>query len=219
MEVPAETDPPPVEVFVRASLPPAPLRVLEVGAGRGELARALREAGYEVLAIDDDPRADGIDGVTPLGIAELDVEDPFDAVVACRSLHHIDGANTAIGGLARALAPGGRLIVEDFAWDLVDFSTASWLYAESVRLGEVDPSQDPVTFYEDWRRSHQRLLGWDQLRSVIDAVSEREVLIRVPYLADEYLGGDEHARRREREQLAAGRLHTGAFRYVGRRPT
>ena len=33
--------------FVRATLPPPPARVLEVGAGRGELAAALREVGYD----------------------------------------------------------------------------------------------------------------------------------------------------------------------------
>jgi hypothetical protein len=39
--------------FVRANLPGArPVRLLEIGAGHGTLARALAEAGYEALAID-----------------------------------------------------------------------------------------------------------------------------------------------------------------------
>jgi len=46
-----------VAAFVRGALPPPPARVLEVGAGSGELAAALREAGYDVVAID--PAADG----------------------------------------------------------------------------------------------------------------------------------------------------------------
>ncbi len=38
--------------FVRASLPQPPARVLEVGAGKGELAAAPREGGYDVDAVD-----------------------------------------------------------------------------------------------------------------------------------------------------------------------
>ena len=45
-----------VAVFVRGALPPAPARVLEVGAGDGELATALAAWGYDVVAID--PRED-----------------------------------------------------------------------------------------------------------------------------------------------------------------
>jgi predicted RNA methylase len=41
--------------FVRANLPAPPMRLLEIGAGDGALARALADAGYEVLAIDPDP--------------------------------------------------------------------------------------------------------------------------------------------------------------------
>lgn len=35
-----------VIAFVRASLPPPPARLLEIGAGGGELAAGLRSAGY-----------------------------------------------------------------------------------------------------------------------------------------------------------------------------
>jgi 2-polyprenyl-3-methyl-5-hydroxy-6-metoxy-1,4-benzoquinol methylase len=38
--------------FVLGALPSPPARVLEVGAGGGELAADLRDAGYDVLAID-----------------------------------------------------------------------------------------------------------------------------------------------------------------------
>ena len=41
--------------FVRANLPAPPVRLLEIGAGDGALARVLAGAGYEVLAIDPEP--------------------------------------------------------------------------------------------------------------------------------------------------------------------
>ena len=52
---------PDVHAFVCASLPRGPGRVLEIGAGDGALAAALREAGYDVTAID--PGADDGTGV------------------------------------------------------------------------------------------------------------------------------------------------------------
>src|ERR671933_676519 len=43
---------PEVVAYVRAALPPPPARVLEIGAGDGTLAAALRDGGYDVVAID-----------------------------------------------------------------------------------------------------------------------------------------------------------------------
>jgi 2-polyprenyl-3-methyl-5-hydroxy-6-metoxy-1,4-benzoquinol methylase len=72
--------------YVRASLPPAPARVLEIGAGEGELAAVLAEAGYDVTAID--PR--GGEGVVQIALADLEAPPrSFDAAVAMVSLHHV----------------------------------------------------------------------------------------------------------------------------------
>ena len=58
-----------LRAFVRANLPEPPARVLEIGAGSGRLARALRAAGYDVLAID--PKSDNED-VGPVALADVD---------------------------------------------------------------------------------------------------------------------------------------------------
>ena len=52
---------PGVLAFARGALPPPPARVLEIGAGDGELAAALREHRYAVTAID--PKAEDGSGV------------------------------------------------------------------------------------------------------------------------------------------------------------
>src|SRR5262249_26118962 len=84
-------------------LPPAPARILDVGCGNGELARALERAGYAVLAIDIDPAAvaaaiaHGVNA-TEADMADFDA-DPFDAVLFSLSLHHMDRLTEA---LARA---------------------------------------------------------------------------------------------------------------------
>jgi 2-polyprenyl-3-methyl-5-hydroxy-6-metoxy-1,4-benzoquinol methylase len=76
-----------IQSFVQAHLPPAPARVLEVGCGHGDLARAVSESGYEMVAIDPDaPEGELIQAVS---LEEFTTSDPFDAVVASRALHHI----------------------------------------------------------------------------------------------------------------------------------
>ena len=74
---------PEVEEWVRANLPSQPARVLEVGAGEGELARSLRTSGYEMTAID--PKSEVAD-VEPVALADLPLpERSFDAAIAVES--------------------------------------------------------------------------------------------------------------------------------------
>jgi 2-polyprenyl-3-methyl-5-hydroxy-6-metoxy-1,4-benzoquinol methylase len=83
-----------LESFVQAHLPPAPAQVLEVGCGRGDLARAIARSGYEVVAIDPDaPRGQLFQAVS---LEEFVAPDAFDAVVASRALHHIADLPAAV---------------------------------------------------------------------------------------------------------------------------
>jgi 2-polyprenyl-3-methyl-5-hydroxy-6-metoxy-1,4-benzoquinol methylase len=96
--------------YVRANLPPPPARLLEVGAGGGELALELSAWGYEVTAVDPEPGASHV-----RGIALADVEGPdgrFDAALAVVSLHHVEPLGPSLERLAALLRPGGRLVVE-----------------------------------------------------------------------------------------------------------
>ena len=86
--------------FVTTHLPPPPARVLEVGCGSGALARALLEAGYRVTAID--PKAPDGPPFLRVTLEELEVEDPFDAVVAAHSLHHLHHLPAALDRAAPA---------------------------------------------------------------------------------------------------------------------
>ena len=86
-----------VTAFVRVALPAPPPRVLEVGAGNGELAAALAHAGYEMVAVDPASESPNVRAVP---LHELD-EPPrsFDAAAAVVSLHHV-----------QPLATGARLV-------------------------------------------------------------------------------------------------------------
>ncbi|MEO5937470.1 MAG: methyltransferase domain-containing protein [Sphingomonas sp.] len=88
------------------------------GAAGGELAESLSNAGFEIVAIDSNAdsiviaRARGVDA----RIANWpDFPDTgFDAVLFTRSLHHVERLQDSVDAAIGALAPGGRLIVEDF---------------------------------------------------------------------------------------------------------
>src|SRR3954464_1261137 len=118
-----------VVALPRAALPPHPARVLEVGAGRGELAAALREAGYDVVAID--PAADGAPGVEPVGLATLAAaEGDSPAALAVVSLHHVEPLVASCERLAEVVRPGGRLVVDEFDVDRFDERAANWQAAQ-----------------------------------------------------------------------------------------
>ena len=101
-----------LRAFARANLPEPPARVLEVGAGAGSLARALRAAGYTVLAID--PRSENED-IRPVALADLDEPaGSFAAAVAIVSLHHVDPLEESCRRLGELVEAGGTLVVDEF---------------------------------------------------------------------------------------------------------
>jgi SAM-dependent methyltransferase len=184
-----------VEEFVLAELPDAPARVLEVGCGAGELACALAAAGYSVLAIDP---------VAPDGplfrrstIEDLEERGKFDAVVASSSLHHVSELALALDKMAAALEPGGVLVIDDFAWELLDAASAE-------RVGIP---------YVDWREEHQRLHTSQAMLDALDARFDRRSFSRNPYLHREgHLAVTEE---QERRLIADEELAPIGFRYVG----
>jgi SAM-dependent methyltransferase len=125
-----------VSTFVRASLPPPPARVLEVGAGEGALARELADAGYSVLAIDPESTSDD---VLPIPLAELaEPLSSFDAAVAVVSLHHVNPLETSCARLAEVLRPGAPLVIDEFDVASFDERAAAWLLEQRRALGSPE---------------------------------------------------------------------------------
>lgn len=134
--------------FVRSSLPNPPSRILEVGAGRGELAGVLAGAGYEVMAID--PSAEPGSEVERLSL--LEVRGSFEAAVAVVSLHHIEPLDESCAHLATLIAPGGQLVIDEIDVDRYDERAAGWWLSQRQTLGCVHEDADPARTIEELRR-------------------------------------------------------------------
>ena len=123
-------------VFVRAALPPDARSILEIGCGDGELAERLAADGFEVVAVDADEacvaatRARRLDA--RLAEWPADLGRTFDAILFTRSLHHVHDLAGGVAAAARALNPGGRVIVEDFRAEGGSGRSSDW-YEAMVR--------------------------------------------------------------------------------------
>jgi len=201
-----------VEEFVTSHLPEAPARVLEVGCGRGELARRMAERGYDVLAID--PEAPEGEIFLRVTLERLDDPGPFDAVVASSSLHHVPELPGALDKIAGLLPPSGPLILNEHAWDRMDEATARWFWE---RWSATDP-QAPGSveeFLGYWRAEHAPLHGYDAMRRELDRRFAERFFAWTPYPHRELGAAADEGEQRAR--IDAGEIRATGFRYVGER--
>jgi SAM-dependent methyltransferase len=183
--------------FVLAQLPKPPSRVLEVGCGAGELATRLVEAGYEVLAIDPEAPSGLI--FRRSAIEDLDEPGPFNAVVASRSLHHVDDLAVALDKIAALLAVGGVLLIDDFGWERLD----------------AEAAEETGIPFAEWRVEHEHLHTAQAMIEELETRFRRHAFSWEPFLYREA----HHALTEEAERalIAAGRLPELGFLYAGSR--
>ncbi|MBU3077722.1 bifunctional 2-polyprenyl-6-hydroxyphenol methylase/3-demethylubiquinol 3-O-methyltransferase UbiG [Sphingomonas quercus] len=106
----------------RARRPLAGRRALDVGCGAGLLTEPLARLGADALGLDAAPEniavarhhADG-QGLNVSyragGVETLGEDERFDLVVSMEVVEHVADPAAFVGGLARALAPGGLMIL------------------------------------------------------------------------------------------------------------
>jgi len=150
--------------FIKRSLPAGARRVLEIGCGSGELAASLLQDGVCLIAIDND--ADFIAAARGLGVdariaAWPDFEGGlFDAVLFTRSLHHMHPLDKAVKRAADTLVIGGRLIVEDFAYETADEKTLQWFANVIDQLDGADLLVKGDDFLSTLRSRNETLKIW-----------------------------------------------------------
>jgi SAM-dependent methyltransferase len=198
-----------VEAWVRANLPPAPARVLEIGAGDGWLARSLRDGGYDVTAID--PKSESSD-VQPLALAQLpDPRYPFDAAVAVVSLHHVEPLEESIERLAAVMADGAPFLLDEFDASALDERAAVWWLDQRRARGEEE-SETPAELVATMRAKVHAI---DLLAHALTRDFELGEPQRGLYLYRWKL--DESVRPLEEALVAAGELPPTGVRIIARR--
>lgn len=183
-------------------LPAAPARVVDVGCGAGAMTRELAEWGYAMTGVD--PQAPEGPEFVRARLEDFAPEAAFDAAVALRSLHHVDDLERAVERLWRALVPGARVVVLEWAVERLDDSVWDWLAEHGL---EDDAHGDD--------QAHRVPPHLIPLETVMAAMSERFALRfeeRGTFLARERGREDLHAA--EEAAIASGELPALGARLV-----
>jgi SAM-dependent methyltransferase len=220
-----------VEEFVLGQIGNPPARVLEVGCGEGELARAMARTGHSVIAID--PLAPEGPIFRRVRIEDLSDPGPFDYVVASLSLHHVEDLGSVLDKIATLLEADGALVVVEFAWDRFDEATAEWALE---RLPVPSSSEKPSWLQRccwEWAHGGQggtrapaeaHFAGWAsaegfhasrRIRGELGRCFDECLFEWVPYLYPDL--DDDTSETDENVAIEAGTINATGFLYVGTR--
>lgn len=157
--------------FVLKNIPEKNAKILEVGCGKGDLARALMDLGHLVTAIDISKEAveiaqsKGVEAQVH-DVLEYTSDIPFDAVLFSQSLHHIHPLDAVMNKAKSLLGQHGKVLVDDFAIDRMDEKTANWFYSLKDIL---DPEENPGKPMERWARQHDVVPGIHNSKDMLKA--------------------------------------------------
>jgi SAM-dependent methyltransferase len=194
--------------FVLGSLPPPPSRLLEVGAGDGELARALATTGYDVVAIDPASDADAVRAIPLHQLREPPAS--FDAALAVLSMHHVEPLEESCRRLGEVVRSGGALVLDEIDFERFDERAAAWWLDHHDHVDEHGSPPDEVVAR---LRGHCHMLT--ALQGTLSEWFELGEPTRGPYLYRWELPPE--LRAAEVELIGAGRLPATGARIVGTR--
>jgi SAM-dependent methyltransferase len=111
--------------------------------------------------------------------------------VACTSLHHVSDLDQVLDRAAAALAPGGVLIVVEWAYEKFEEATARWTFDRLPSSGEqgwlhshreqwLASGQPWHTYLDDWAR-REGLHSGHAIIQVLQARFHTRLLTHAPY--------------------------------------
>jgi len=164
------------------------LRVLDVGSGPGIFARDLALRGARVTAMDSAPamleaaRAEaaraGVELEPPAGDASAPpvADGAYDAAVVVQVVEYVPDAVGCLAAVARAVRPGGSLLVCDTDWTTAAWGIADTALAERVKAGWCATKEHPDAGRRipAWLAAAGcRVVAWDpRLLAVADATGD-----------------------------------------------
>ena len=203
---------------VCSHIPEPPARVLEVGCGKGDLALALAERGFDVTAIDPNALHGAI--FRQVRLEDFSDERGFDAVVASLSLHHIHDLGGALDRIASFLPPAGPLVVDEWAPERLAGRTAHWYFEQRRALAQAGRTDSDVPdAFDAWERETAASLAGLHTSSTIRSALEPRFAERVfewrPFLYSRRL--EDSLEPLERALIEDGGIDATGFRCVSER--
>lgn len=169
------------------------VRFLEVGCGKGYVAKALADQGHQVLAIDVSDEAVAFVRSLGLPAKQTDIfgisDSRFDGILFIQSLHHISPLDQSLAQAGLLLDKGGFVLVEDFAFNKLDEKTALWFRAvenvlsaagiDAFHRRDLDKAfADLMDHYSE----HGIHTGEELIRALRNAFRKVEISEGAPYL-------------------------------------
>jgi SAM-dependent methyltransferase len=207
--------------IVRARLPPAPARIVELGCGPlGGFVPMLRSHGYDATGID--PKAPDEPHYQQSVFERAELPQHVDAVVASVSLHHVADPAHVLDRIAGALASGGRVVVIEWAWERFDDPTAAWCFdrlGSAAEPGWLHRRRDEwlasgdgwSSYLQEWSR-REGLHAGEALVGHLDARFERHVLSYGPYF---FAGLADTTEADEQAAIDTGEIQATRIEWVG----
>ena len=203
-------------------LPPAPARVVEIGCGpAGGFVPFLLESGYDAVGVD--PKAPSGSHYADIEFESFESAQPFDAAIACTSLHHVRDPGSVLDQLSTMLPSGGRVIVVEWAWERFDVATAQWCFARVEEHGSswlhrhrdewLASGREWDQYLHSFARKHG-LHSAQELLRVLDERLDRQLSEDGPYFFADLPGMTDSE---ERAAIEAGAIQAVRTDWVGAR--
>jgi SAM-dependent methyltransferase len=208
--------------FVRAHLPPSPARVVDLGCGsRGGFVPALLDADYDAVGVD--PNAPEGDAYRRSDFESFEPAGRLGALVASTSLHHVHDLDGVLDRVVDLLAPGGRAIVIEWAWERFDERTARWCF-DRLAVEPAEPSwlhrvrEDWLASgqpWEEYKRAWAEAEGLHRATDIVRALEPRFELRELtwgPYFFCDLAGTSEAD---EQAAIDAGLIEASRVQFAG----